>query len=249
MNRAPFTTEQLVDRWEVRRRIQNIMGVFSQHYLLKMEKEIYKDLWSAGEDVCFATNDGYYVGKEAVKGYYEALHQQNTLTNRLLREKFPEKVAGKTEEETYGIGFMNYFPLDTPVIEIAADGETAKGIWALRNTYAQLNAGGPEAYWQWGWVAVDFRKEAEDWKIWHLQLLNDVHVRAGQKLHEAYVPYPDLPEFSALKDFSMPEPTVKTMVRPLYQTDRPFTEPPRLPEPYDTFANTFSYGCAERSDA
>ena len=31
-------------------------------------------------------------------------------------------------------------------------------------------------------------------------------------------------------------------VRPLYSVDRPLTEAPRIPEPYDTFANTFSYG-------
>ena len=249
MSMTPFTTEQLVDRWEDRRRIQNIMGIFSQHHLLKLEKDIFSGLWSAGEDVCLSVNDGYYIGRDAVGGYYEAMHRRIALANQALRKRFPDKVAGKTEEETYGIGFMNYFPLDTPVIEIAADGETAKGIWALRNTYSEITSGGPEAYWQWGWVAVDFRRENGDWKIWHLCLLNDVHVRAGQKLHEPYVPYPDLPEFSALKDFSMPEPTVRTVVRPLYQTDRPFTEPPRLPEPYDTFANTFSYGCAERSDA
>ena len=40
----------------------------------------------------------------------------------------------KTEEETYGIGTMNYYPLDTPVIEIVEDGKTAKGIWALCGT-------------------------------------------------------------------------------------------------------------------
>lgn len=68
----------------------------------------------------------------------------------------------KTEEETYGIGTMNYYSLDTPVIEIAEDGKTAKGIWALRNTYSLLTAGGPEAYWQWAWVTADFIKEQDN---------------------------------------------------------------------------------------
>ena len=111
------------------------------------------------------------------------MHQRNELTNRLLRACFPKKVKDKTEEETYGIGTMNYYPLDTPVIEIAEDGKTAKGIWALRNTYSLLTAGGPEAYWQWAWVAADFIKEQDDRKIWHLQYLNDVHGKSGQPLH------------------------------------------------------------------
>lgn len=248
MRLTSFTTEQLVDRWEARRRIQNIMGIFSQHILLKLEKDLFDDLWSNREDVCLGVNEGYYVGAEAVRGYYAAKHQKTQLINRVLRELFPDKVAGKTEEETYGIGTMNYFPLDTPVIEIAADGQTAKGIWALRNTYSDVTPGGPEAYWQWGWVTVDFIREGDDYKIWHLNLLNDVHVRAGQKLHEAVSPYPTLPEFAALAEFQMPEPTVKVEIRPLYTVQRPFTQPPRLPEPYDTFENTFSYGW-ERSDA
>lgn len=247
MNQTEFTTEQLVSRWEDRRRIQNIMGIFSQHHLIKKEKDIFSNLWSAGEDVCLGLNDGYYLGREAVGGYYEAMHQRNILTNKLLRRRFPDKVEGKSEEETYGVGTMNYFPLDTPVIELAADGQTAKGIWALRNTYSLVTAGGPEAYWQWGWVAVDFRREGEDWKVWHLLLLNDVHVRAGQKLHEPYAPYPTLPEFAELEGFQMPAPTVQAVVRPLYQTDRPFTQPPQLPVPYDTFANTFSYGIAKEA--
>ena len=40
-----FTTEQLVDRWEARRRIQNIMGIFSQHILLKIDRDLFADLW------------------------------------------------------------------------------------------------------------------------------------------------------------------------------------------------------------
>ncbi len=236
------TAEYLVSRWEDRHRVQNRMGIYSQHHLIKREGEIFTALWSTAQDVSLATNEGYYVGRDAVEGYYAALHQRNVLTNRLLRACFPEKVEGKTEEETYGIGTMNYYPLDTPVIEIAEDGKTAKGIWTLRNTYSLLTAGGPEAYWQWAWVAADFIKEQDDWKIWHLQYLNDVHGKAGQPLHAPYAPYPELPEFAEMRTFTMPEPTVKTCVRPIYTADRPFQQPPRMPEPYARFEETFSYG-------
>ncbi|MEE0096181.1 MAG: nuclear transport factor 2 family protein [Oscillospiraceae bacterium] len=240
------TAEYLVSRWEDRHRVQNLMGIYSQHHLVKREGEIFTALWSEAQDVCLATNDGYYVGREAVEACYAAMHQRNVLTNRLLRACFPEKVAGKSEEGTYGMGTMNYFPLDTPVIEVAEDGKTAKGIWTLRNTYALLTAGGPEAYWQWAWVAADFIKEQGDWKIWHLQYLNDVHGKAGQPLHEPYTPYPEMPEFTEMRSFSMPEPTVKTCVHPMYTVDRPFQQPPRIPEPYAHFEETFSYGWQEK---
>ena len=242
MEQNLFTTEQLVERWEARRRILNVMGIFSQHHLLKKERDIFGGLWSAADDVCLGTNDGWYIGREAVGGYYDAMDRRNVLTNQLLRRRFPEKLADKTEEETYGIGSMNYFPLDTPVIEIAADGQTAKGIWSLRNTYSQLEAGGPKAYWQWAWIAVDFVHEADDWKIWHLLLLNEVHVPAGKKLHEAPDAEKVLPEFAELAAFAMPAPTVPETLREAYSTSRAFAQPPRLPEPYATFADTFSYG-------
>jgi hypothetical protein len=241
-----FTTEQLVGRFEARRRILNVMGIYSQMHLIQRETDIYQDLWSQREDVSLGLNNGYYVGDNAVKRYYEALGEKTQLINQILRQVYPDKLGDQPQEKTYGVGRMNYFPLDTPVVEIAADGETAKGIWALRNNYADVTSRGPEAFWQWGYVAVDFIREDGDYKIWHLLLLSDVFAHAGQKLHETQDTNPELKEFAALKTFQLPAPTVETVVRPLYQPDRPFTQPPRLPEPYDTFTDTFSYGYTER---
>ena len=45
-----------------------------------------------------------------------------------------------------------------------------------------------------------------------------------------------------MADFRMPEPTVKAVLMENYYTDRPFTKSPKVPEPYETFADTFSYG-------
>lgn len=240
-----LSAEQLVTRWEDRRAVQNLLGIFSQHFLIKQEQRIFSDLWSTGDDVVLGINQGYYVGRDAVAGYFEALYQRDVIANRILRRLFPDKVAGKTQEETQGIGSINYFPLDTPVVEVAADGATAKGIWALRNTYSAITPRGPEAYWQWGWVAADLRKEDGQWKIWHLLMLDDALTRAGTMPGKPYTPYPELPEFAEMQQWKLPEPTIAAAVREVYTSDRPFTQPPRMPEPYDTFAHTFSYGCEE----
>ena len=40
----------------------------------------------------------------------------------------------------------------------------------------------------------------------------------------------------------MPAYTVAETIRPLYTPDRPLMETPRIPEPYRTFSETFSYG-------
>lgn len=235
-------TEKLVTIWECRRAVQNLMGIFSGHYLLKQEGQIVSDLFSEREDICLATNEGYYVGREAVAGYYEAIHQKNLLTTRLIMEKYPDKFQGKTEQDAYGCGLINYKPLDTPVVEIAGDLQTARGIWSCRNSYSDLRTSGPVAFYEWGWVAADFVKEEEGWKIWHLQILNDVHVQAGLAYNEREKPYAPVVGFEAMADFKMPEPTVKTVVRELYHTNRPKTRTPEVPEPYETFDSAHSYG-------
>lgn len=234
--------EKLVTIWEDRRAVQNVMGIFSCHYLLKREKDIVSELFSTREDISLAVNEGYYTGRSAVVSYYEALHQKNLLTTSLIMEKYPEKFTDKTPEEAYGCGLINYKPLDTPVVEIAGDGQTARGIWTCRNSYSDLRASGPVAFYEWGWVAADFVKEEAGWKIWHLQILNDVHVQAGLQYNEAEKPYAPVPGFEAILDFMMPEPNVKMTVRELYSTSRPRTLAPEVPEPYETFDPAHSYG-------
>ena len=45
-----------------------------------------------------------------------------------------------------------------------------------------------------------------------------------------------------MKDFRYAEPDVPCTLREEYSAERPFAPSPRLPEPYTTFAETFSYG-------
>ena len=66
-------------------------------------------------------------------------------------------------------GQMLDLQLTTPMIEIADDLETAKCLWwvpgigALPRTDAD-----PQPVWVWGQLAVDFLREGDAWKIWHL---------------------------------------------------------------------------------
>ena len=241
---TPVNAEQLVTLWEDRRAVQNLMGIFSGHYLLKEEQSIVSDLFASRDDLCLTVNSGYYVGRQAVEGYYAAIHEKNLLTTRLIMAKYPEAFAGKTPEEAYGCGLLNYKPLDTPVIEIARDRQTARGIWTCRNSYSELTTGGPAAYYEWGWVAADFLREGDAWKLWHLMIVNDVHVQAGLPYYEADRPYPAVAGFEEMAAFRMPEPTVPACVRPAYAPCRSLTPPPAPPAPYDRFEGP-GYGCPQ----
>lgn len=238
-----WSTEQMIDRWEDRRTIQNLMSKYTYHFLLKKEKDIFNTFWSkTAHEPSLGLNNGYYLGQEAIEGYYDALHRKTLLTTRLLKEKFPEKLGEKSDEELYGVGVICFKPLDTSVIEIAGDGLTAKGMWYCRGSCADLTPGGPLSYWTFGCYAVDFVKEGEEWKIWHMLYLEDINHPCGASWANKPWEYPEAEEFAEMKAFAMPEPNVPRTLREYYHTERPFSKLPDAPEPYTHFGETFSYG-------
>lgn len=237
-----FSPEEMLSRWEARREIQNIMGKLTQSYLMMEEALIYDRWWSTREDVCLGINTGWYQGKDAVKGYYDALGAKITLASEIISGIFAEKLEGKTKEELYGVGQLGVKPVDTFVVEIAGDGQTAKGIWSLHGTYADVTPAGPVAYWDWGYYCVDFVLEDGAWKIWHMQYLTDINNPTGGDWAKAPQQFPEDEKFAALKEFKFPEPNVPVVLRENYYSGRPFAESPALPEPYETFGETFSYG-------
>ncbi len=241
--KTSYSTEQLVDRWEDQRDIKNLMGIYVNHVIMNMDADIFDNLWAKGcDDVCYGENEGWYVGPDAVQGYYNANRERNTLVAKLLQQKFPEEIGDKTPEEIFGIGTFRVYPAACPVIEIAEDGETAKGLWYCWGSHAEVTPGGPTSNWTWGFFAADFIRQGDAWKIWHLQFTNDVDARCGSNWGKPAEALPELPEFAALKDYAMPAYSVKTTVREAYSAARALTPSPRIPEAYSTFSETFSYG-------
>ena len=78
-------------------------------------------------------------------------------------------------------GIVTLHTLTTDIIEVSADGSTARGLWISPGAEArrrqQDNA--LEAYWIWGLYAIDFIKEDGEWRFWHFRiphlLLCDYH--------------------------------------------------------------------------
>ena len=101
---------------------------------------------------------------------------------------------------------------------------------------------GPRARWTLGWFAVDFVREDDGWKIWHMQYLYDILRLQGDKWYGEEKKVDARPEFQGIEDVKLLPPTKPEKLRALYNADRPFAGAPRRPEPYHTFAETFSYG-------
>lgn len=246
MKLTNLSLEELVARWEDRREIQNLMGRYTYDLLLKREKDIFDTYWCrSAEEPVLGLNNGYYIGYEAVRGYYEALHQKTLLRTKLIVEDFQDKAAekGLTEEDLYGAGVLDHKPLGNQIIEIAGDGQTAKGFWYAVGKQDEYGASGPLSCWTFGMFGVDFVWEDGQWRIWHLTYVEDIHSPCGESWAAAPRERPAIPLYQPMADFEMPAPTKAVCVRSLYTPDRPFTPTLPLPESYQTFADTFSYGC------
>lgn len=236
------TTLELTERFEDRREIKNLMGKYVASLILKREGTIFADFWSKEADVCLGFNNGFYKGPEAIKGYYAAVAEATALKGKVLQKKFPEQLGSLSDQELYGTGPYDAKPLTSPYIVEAEDQKTAKALWMVQGIDTDITTAGPVTYWTWGYFAADFIKEDGQWKFWHLQYIEDIHHLSGQNWGAPEVPYPDLPEFAALKDISIPAPNVPTQVREYYSADRNYTAALQIPVAYNTFAETFSYG-------
>ncbi len=250
MSTLNFNTEELVGRFEDRRDVKNLAGKYVMSLLLKREPTILADLWSAREDISLGVNGGYYAGRAALEAYYASVDAATKKKAQVLKEVFPEDLGEYSDEKLYGRGPMEIRSLDNAIIEVAADGKTAKGFFYVFGLVTEISERGPISNWVLGSCCFDFIRENEQWKIWHVLYLEDVNTPAGKPWGDPSVieQFPEMPGFMALKGCSVAAPNQPATLRTLYTGSRPFTKLPKVPEPYDTFENTFSYG-AESQEA
>lgn len=242
MANTQYTTEQLARRFIDQREIQNVMGKYVFTTMICKHADVVERFWSKkAEQPVLGVNNGWYVGLEAIDGYYKAIAAQTAVKTERMQALFPKQLGDKTPEEAYGAGVMYTQPLTTPIVEVAEDGQTAKGLWQVMGLDSNITEYGPLSTWRWGWMAADFVLEDDEWKVWHLQDLQDLAAPAGTDWTKE-PGYPVLEGFASLQELTLPAPTQPCELYPAYRTDRPFTEPPAVPQPYRTFADTFSYG-------
>ncbi len=142
----------------------------------KLEKEVRQ--LRAREEIC------------NLMGHYEIMHNQKNMrfqpmdfalsmpdvSVQVTDREFngPEEVkslfCGLWNIEDYeGIMLIHY--LTTPMIEVAEDGKTARGVWWSPGieTVKETPDSDPVAYWCFGSYANDFILENGKWKIWHMR--------------------------------------------------------------------------------
>ena len=236
-----YSTLQLTERFEDRREIKNVMGKYVESCLLNRENTLVDTLFCSRDDISIGFNNGYYVGRQAVKEYFDAVCDATMKKSKCLQKIFPEQLGKLSDEELYGVGPFKAEPLNSCYVQIADDMQTAKAIWMIEGSITDITTRGPITNWAWGYYCADFIKEGDQMKLWHVLHVEDTHCPNGVNWGMPENPYPELPEFAELADIKLPEPTHPQKVYEHFSVDR-VNMTPRIPEPYKTFAETFSYG-------
>jgi hypothetical protein len=226
--------------------IQNVMSMHEYYHAAGRNEEELGDIWAQeAPDVAFeeAAVHGRYVGLEAIREFgvvffgkfFELLQEE-------MRKIFADLKDEPGGDTPFGVRIMH--TLTTPVIEVAKDGETAKGVWISPGHVTFPLNGKLQAFWHWDRYAVDFIREKGQWKIWHLFVGKDFTAPYEKSWVDAFIDRARNSEGAPkLEDMpGFPKPNAKPLH--IYNEYSPFLcaeYNPRPPEPYRTFSETFSY--------
>ena len=148
-----------------RQQIENLAAKYQYYYAAGLGERIVDELWA--HEVMTVSNEfgasGVYRGIRKVKTYYQK-----------------DIVPGRFQMHT----------MTTPSIEVAGDGKTAKGVWMSIGVETDAGDLGPKpvdgyeqrmllssvtadgkrfkAEWIWQKFEIEFIRETDGWKIWHL---------------------------------------------------------------------------------
>jgi hypothetical protein len=124
----------------------------------------------------------------------------------------------------------------TPVIEVAGDGKTAKGVWMSPGLETRKNpdTGELTGYWLWGNYGVDFVKEDGKWKFWHFHVYPYIMTPYDKSWTEpTTVASPPVPD-----DIKPDRPGTSSN---MYTTTAEIKFDPVPPEPYESFDEKTAY--------
>jgi len=136
--------------------INNLMSLHAWYHAASMNDVELDEIWSKRDDIVWAQNSGYWIGPKSIRAYY----------------------GPKVSRESTKGSFV-WHTITTPVIEVAADRQTAKGVW-----YTPGVVGGFESGFNWMFekYGVDFILEDGVWKVWHMHVYTDTAWPLGGKI-------------------------------------------------------------------
>jgi hypothetical protein len=121
----------------------------------------------------------------------------------------------------------NHHAMGTPIIEVAKDGKTARGLWLM---FAYYNV-----CWAAGQFAMDFIKEDGEWKVWHYNTTGLIYTPFEKGWHVA-----NREVLERMQEMNEQRPIEERPDRPasyawMWGPDEYFQNIPPVPEPYESW--------------
>lgn len=250
--------------------IQNLMSKHEYYHAAAFNLQEVEDLWVAedgpnAKTAAFFSPAWVMQGVATVKAAYGEGHAGDVQTAfKALQEAYPELADLDPATADIGGEFAMHTST-TPIIEIAGDGQTAKGYWYSPGIGLTPHANGKSvtvgSIFFWEKYAGDFIKENGEWKIWHLGMSYDFTPSFPESmtanLGNGVAPEPVAggpgggeapPQDNREKGEKMTAEEIEAggMLPNPYKYEawsptRKNVIDPIFPEPYYTFSETFSY--------
>jgi hypothetical protein len=142
------------------------------------------------------------------------------------------------------VGVMGVHVTASPVIEVAGDGQTARGLWLSpgveTSPVGKNMPAGAGAQWVWVKFCGDFKKVNGEWRIWHLLVNGLFRSNYDQPWTEEPTPPPagsGIPSFKILPFQPDRPPSVPSGI---YKTSTIQKLDPAPPLPYETWDDSMS---------
>lgn len=201
------------ERLEAVNAIRNIMGKYSFYHTAFRNKE-YVEFWSNRDDCEMVMPFGIFDGGKSIKSHYVDQHCDRSMPG--------------IEEDIKGA--MMVHQMSTEVIEVAADGKTAKGIWVCPGIETMPHGDKAKGCWCWGKYEMTFIKEDGEWKIWKHILYPLFMTPVDRSWAEPALKMDGTYESPKLKrDRSLPKPMYSYSTDAIYPSDEPV-----IPLPYES---------------
>ncbi len=220
------------DRLQAYEECRNLMGAYATCFSDNRTEDI-AGMFAERADCTLEMPWGRYDGKAGVV--------------RCFTHDHLDVRRGDNKKQLDGAYAMRF--VTTPLIEVAGDGKTARGVFISHGfeTFATLNRRvcyRGRTFWNWGKTAVDFIREDGVWKFWHVRLYPLVYTEYGKSWaeHERYggfgrveEPEIDGPVHGGIYEWESGELVPRNM--------------PALPEPYESFEEVApGYGYESEGD-
>jgi hypothetical protein len=214
--------------------IANIMGTYIYKHEVHKDAEFLNTIFAERDDISWeVANFGVFYGRNGVK---RTLDAHSGLTGG-EGDKPAQPPMART-------GSMIMHTLTTPVIEIAGDGKTAKGVWISpgHETGIDEETGKHRGQWCWTKYGCDFVKEKGKWKLWHYHVYRIFRTPYDMDWTEEYEPKREVARKASATAPLGIEPDFPTTYDNPYTTKYVAQMVPAPPVPYETFDPATSYG-------